>query len=134
MALNGDWMVSKMYQQYSRLNGDWKVTEWRLSIFTERWHFILYIDQSKRSHLNLNRCWTISANSVSEQLFKIEKQTAICLSVDKNMGHRWYWRQTIKIIIYIHLYVIINLICIYVDCFVYRSHSPWICVVHVFIW
>ena len=35
------WMVTEMYLPFSRLNGDWKVTEWRLSVFTEWWRFVV---------------------------------------------------------------------------------------------
>ena len=41
MTLKGHWMVTEMYLPFSRLNGDWKVTEWRLSVFTEWWRFVL---------------------------------------------------------------------------------------------
>ena len=34
-------MVTEMYLPFSRLNGVWKVTEWRLSVFTEWWRFVL---------------------------------------------------------------------------------------------
>ena len=37
--LNGHW---NMYLPFSRPNGDWKVTEWRLSVFTEWWRFVLW--------------------------------------------------------------------------------------------
>ena len=43
MALKGHWMVTEMYLPFSRLNGDWKVTEWRLSFFTEWWRFVLWV-------------------------------------------------------------------------------------------
>ena len=42
MALKGHWMVTEMYLPFSRLNGDWKVTEWGLSVFTEWWRFVLW--------------------------------------------------------------------------------------------
>ena len=42
MTLNGNWMVIEMYLPLCRLNGDWEVTEWRLSVFTEWWRFNLW--------------------------------------------------------------------------------------------
>ena len=38
---NGYWIVTEMFLPFSRPNGDWKVTEWRLSVFTEWWRFVL---------------------------------------------------------------------------------------------
>ena len=35
-------MVIEMSLQFSQLNGDWKVTEWRLSVFKDRWRFVLH--------------------------------------------------------------------------------------------
>ena len=42
MTLNSHWMVTEMYLPFIRLNGDWKMTEWRLSVFTEWWRFVLW--------------------------------------------------------------------------------------------
>ena len=42
MALNDHLMVTEMYLLFSQLNGDWKVTEWRLSVLTEWWCFVLW--------------------------------------------------------------------------------------------
>ena len=42
MALKGHWMVTEMCLPFSRLNGDWKMTEWRLSVFTEWWRFVFF--------------------------------------------------------------------------------------------
>ena len=36
IALNGD----SLKCTYIQWNGDWKVTEWRLSVFTELWRFV----------------------------------------------------------------------------------------------
>ena len=41
MVTEWHWMVTEMYLPFSRLNRDWKVTEWRLSVFTEWWRFRL---------------------------------------------------------------------------------------------
>ena len=43
MTLNGHWMVTEMYLPFSRLIGHWMMTEWRLSVFTEWWHFVLWV-------------------------------------------------------------------------------------------
>ena len=43
MALNGHWMVTEIYLPFSRMNGDWKVPEWRLSVFTEWRRFVLWV-------------------------------------------------------------------------------------------
>lgn len=34
-------MIIEMYLPFCRLNCDWKVTKWRLSVITEWWHFVL---------------------------------------------------------------------------------------------
>ena len=56
MTLKGHWMVSEMYLPFSRLNGDWKVIEWRLSVFTEWLRFVLCIN------VNIDKIYTDEYN------------------------------------------------------------------------
>ena len=45
-SLNGHWNVTAIQSTEWRLKGDWMVTEWHLSVFTEWWRFVLWIKSS----------------------------------------------------------------------------------------
>ena len=72
MVTEWHWMVNEMYLPFSRLYGEWKVTEWRLSVFTEwcTWRFVLWwVSPCTLKHYTLSQLWH-SIDPASKSLVK----------------------------------------------------------------
>ena len=52
MILTGNWLVTEMYLQFSRHNGNGEVAEWRLSAPRQWWRFFFWFNLTKKKF-----CW-----------------------------------------------------------------------------
>ena len=51
MTLTGNWLVTEMYLQFRRHNGNLEVAEWRLSAPTQWWRFFFWFNLTKKKLL-----------------------------------------------------------------------------------
>ena len=66
---NGHWMVPEMYLPFSRLKGDWKVTERWLNV-REWWCFVLRVTRVSNYGICLRLYWGKKALCITQTLRK----------------------------------------------------------------
>ena len=54
MTLTGNWLVTEMYLQFSRHNGNGEVTEWSFLAPRQWWRFVFWFNLTKKK---TNFCW-----------------------------------------------------------------------------